>query len=286
MKYVVITGVSSGIGRATTAELIEHGYQVFGSVRKEKDAAEAQARFGPAFTPLIFDVTDEAAVKAAAEKTSALLSGRRLAGLVNNAGIGGGGGPLLYQPMDEFRRSFEVNVFGVFAVTQAFLPLLMGGPSPSEQPGRIINLSSVGGKIAFPFLGAYAGSKHALEAMSDALRRELMLFGIDVIVIEPGSVSTDIWDKAEQVDISRYAQTGYAPILARMRQEFIKSGRTGLKAEVVGRTIRQALESAHPKTRYALPDNWITGWVLPRMLPDRWLDRIVAARTGLKRSDK
>ena len=282
-KAVVITGVSSGLGRAAAEELADHGYDVFGSVRRESDAAGLRERLGARFIPLLFDVTDEAAVRAAAAQVADILGGRGLAGLVNNAGIGIGG-PLLYQPLEEIRRVFEVNVLGALSVTQAFLPLLGAKLPQAHAPGRIVNISSVGGKIAFPFLGAYSASKHALEAASDALRRELSIYGIDVIVIEPGAVRTAIWDKAEQEDLSsRYAGTDYAVIAARFQKGFIEGGRAGMPAEVIGRVIREALESPRPKTRYALPTNRLTGWIIPRLLPDRWLDRLIVSRVGLVR---
>ena len=282
MNHVVITGASTGIGRATAQDLVAHGYQVFGSVRRGADAIALQTQLGQNFTPLLFDVTDEAGVKAAADTVAGRLNGQGLFALVNNAGIGIGG-PLMHQPLAEVRRNLEVNVLGTLAVTQAFLPLLGARLPQTTAPGRIINLSSVGGKLTFPFLGAYAASKHALEAMSDALRRELMLYGIEVSVIEPGAVRTPIWDKAEQEDAARYQQTDYAGILVRFQEEFIARGRAGISAERVARVIRQALESRSPRARYAVPDHFLTGWLIPRWLPDRWLDRVIASQIGLAR---
>ena len=282
MKHVVITGSSTGIGRAAAQELATHGYHVFGSVRREADAAELQAQLGQNFTPLLFDVTDEAAIKAAADRVADQLVGQGLFGLINNAGVGGGG-PLMHQPIAEVRRMFEINVLGTLAVTQAFLPLLGARRPRPQSPGRIVNVSSVGGKITPPFLGAYSGSKHALEAMSNALRRELSIYGIDVIVIEPGSVKTAIWDKAEHEGFAiKYADTAYGPIAAPFERAFIAQGRAGVAPEVVAGVIRRALESQRPRARYALPDDPILGWLLPRLLPDRWLDRLMAARFGLQ----
>lgn len=282
MKYVVITGVSTGIGRAAAGDLAANGYHVFGSVRKQADADTLKTQIGENFTPLLFDVTDHDAVKAAAEQVSDTVKGQGLAGLVNNAGIGIGG-PLQHIPLDQLRLQFEVNVFGLIAVTQAFLPLLGAKLPQTHPPGRIINVSSVGGKLSFPFLGAYNGSKFAVESMSDVLRRELMLYGIDVIVIEPGSVQTAIWDKAEEADVSPYLNTDYAPILERFSKYFISTGRAGKSPEALARIIREALENPRPKTRYATPDNYLMGWLLPRLLPDRWLDRLIASQLGLKR---
>ena len=282
MKYVVVTGASTGIGRAAAIEFAANDYHVFGSVRKQADADTLKTQIGANFTPLLFDVTDTPAVKAAAEQVAGILNGQGLAGLVNNAGIGIGG-PLQHVPLDQLRLQFEVNVIGLMAVTQAFLPLLGAQLPQTHPPGRIVNVSSVGGKLSFPFLGPYSGSKFALESMSDVLRRELMLYGIDVIVIEPGSVQTAIWDKAEQADASPYVNTDYAPILERFMKFFISTGRAGKSPEALARIIREALEHPRPRTRYATPDNYLMGWLLPRLLPDRWLDRMIASQLGLKR---
>ena len=179
-KYVVVTGTSTGIGHASAAELIAHGYHVFGSVRNEADGERLQAELGPAFAPLVFDVTDSDAVYSAAEAVEDVLGDDNLVGLVNNAGIAVAG-PLMDIEMDKVRHQFEVNVLGVLTVTQAFLPLLGACEDASEPPGRIVNISSVSGHTAYPFLGPYCASKHALEAFSDSLRRELLLYGVDVI---------------------------------------------------------------------------------------------------------
>ena len=189
MKAIVITGVSTGIGYAATAVFIQRGYHVFGSVRKAADAKRLQAEMGAQFTPLLFDVTDKVGVQTAVSQVRAALGEKNLTALINNAGIVTPG-PLMHMPSDSFRQQFQVNLFGLFDVTQAFLPLLGARKHNAGLPGRIINISSVSGKIAYPFMGAYAASKHALEAYSDSLRRELMLYGIDVILIQPGTTRT------------------------------------------------------------------------------------------------
>jgi NAD(P)-dependent dehydrogenase (short-subunit alcohol dehydrogenase family) len=281
MKYVVITGVSTGIGYAAAADLAANGYGVFGSVRRPEDADRLSAELGQHFTPLLFDVTDEGAIRAAASQVEKAVGQVGLFALVNNAGIAVPG-PLMHLTADELRHQFEVNLISVLTVTQAFLPLLGAKKNAGHPPGRIINISSISGRVAYPFMGAYAASKHALEAMSDAWRRELLLYGIDMIVIEPGSVRTPIWDKAEQQDVARYADTDYAPILAGIQKEFVQRGRHGIPVERVSRVIRQALESERPKSRYVLARSRLTGWLLPRWLPDRYFDRLVAKRLGLK----
>ena len=283
MKYVVITGVSSGTGSAAALELAGRGYHVFGSVRRAGDAARLQTALGERFTPLLFDVTDAGAIGGAAEQVAAAVGSDGLAGLVNNAGIAVSG-PLMHVRLDDLRRQLEVNVVGVVAVTQAFLPLLGARPDPGHPPGRIVNIGSVSGRIAYPFLGPYAASKHALEALSDSLRRELLPFGVDVILIEPGSVATPIWDKAEQEDYSRYAATAYGPMLQQFAQAAVKRGRKGMPVERVARTIAFALKHPHPRARYPLINHRITGWWLPRFLPVRWFDRIVARVLGVRKA--
>lgn len=283
MKHIVITGVSTGIGKATAELLINHGYHVFGSVRKESDASELQEKFGANFTPLLFDVTDVTAVKSAAEYVKNCIGSEQgLTALINNAGIGIGG-PMMYQSLEEIRHHFEVNVFGVISVSQAFLPLL-GAQHPQHfNPGKIINMSSVSGKLVFPFLGAYAASKHALEAVSDAMRRELMIFGIDLIVLEPGSVNTEIWDKVERQNFNIYKNSEYASILSNFQKRVLESGRAGVSPSVIARTILRVLESKSPKSRYAVTGSKLTSWLIPRILPDRLIDRIIAKQIGLNK---
>jgi len=279
MGSVVVTGVSTGIGWGTTKVLIKNGHRVFGSVRKQADADRLQKEFGANFVPLVFDVVDAKAVQAGAAKVREALKGEMLMGLVNNAGIAVSG-PLLYITPDEFREQMVVNLIGVLNVTQAFAPLVGADTSLKVKPGRIVNISSVGGKRAFPFIGPYAASKHALEGFSEALRRELMLFGIDVIIVGPGAVKTAIWDKAEQVDTSRYANTPYAASLQRFSDFFLATGRKGLAPEKLGRVIMHALTTAKPKTRYAVVPNFMQDRLVPALMPKRMLDRIVAGRLG------
>ena len=212
MNYIVITGVSSGIGYGAAKEFASHGYHVFGSTRQMQDAARIKAEIGTNFTPLLFDITDGEAVKEAARQVEVITGKEGITGLINNAGIATCG-PIMHQPLDEIRSQFEVNVIGQISVIQAFLPLLGARKSMRNKPGRILNISSVGGKLAAPFLGAYAGSKHAMEGISQSLRRELQLYGIDVIVIGPGAVNTSIWDKETVQDLSKYSQTDYAESL-------------------------------------------------------------------------
>lgn len=278
-QSVVVTGVSTGIGWAITKTLIGNGFQVFGSVRKPADAQRLQAEFGEAFTPLVFDVTDEAAVRTAARQVEAALNGQTLAGLVNNAGIAVAG-PLLHLPVEEFRQQLEVNLTGVVIATQAFAPLL-GAESPvRKSPGRIVNISSVGGKNANPFMGPYCTTKFGLEGLSESLRRELLPFGVDVVIVAPGAVATPIWDKADSVDINRYANTAYAPALARMKAFMLSIGKSGLPPEAIGQAVHVALTAPKPKTRYVVSPDPLQV-ILGQTLPKRTLDRIIGKRLGL-----
>ncbi|MGD0142905.1 MAG: SDR family NAD(P)-dependent oxidoreductase [Rhizomicrobium sp.] len=281
MRSVVVTGASTGIGWGCAKVLIAKGFRVFGSVRKEADAARLAKELGPNFVPVIFDVTDAAAVKAGADAVAAKLAGEPLFGLVNNAGIAVPG-PLLHLDIDEFRHQLEVNVTGQLIVTQAFAPLLTAQPGRKSEPGRIVMISSVGGKNASPFVGAYSASKFALEGLSESLRRELMLFGIDVIVVAPGAVATPIWDKAETVDVARYANTPFASALGKVRDYMLTSGRKGLKPERLGRAVWRALTTAKPKTRYVVTPDRMQNFMLG-VLPKRMIDRTIAGRLGLTR---
>ncbi len=281
MKHVLITGVSTGIGHAAAQAFITRGYHVYGSVRRQADADRLQGQLGPQLSPLLFDVTDHAAIAAAAKKVKAEIAKEGLACLINNAGLSTSG-PLMSQPLDDIRHQFEVNVIGLFAVTQAFLPLLGAGRNPGHPPGRIINISSVGGKIAVPFIGAYVGSKHALEGMSHSLRKELQLYGIDVIIVGPGAVKTAIWDKPSATEIGIFAGSDYEPMITKFQKLFVTQAKAnGLPAEVLGRRLVQIFEMRKPKTRYAIVPNWLSDWIVPRVLPDRLMDRLIGKATGL-----
>lgn len=282
MKSVVVTGASTGIGWGCVKILTGHGFHVFGSVRKQADADRLSKEFGAAFTPLIFDVTDAEAVKRGAETVEKALGGAMLAGLVNNAGIAVAG-PLLYLPIDELRQQMEVNLIGQMIVTQAFAPLLGADRSRKGEPGRIVMMSSIGGKNAFPFMGPYSASKFALEGLSESLRRELMLFGIDVILIRPGAVATPIWDKADQVDIAPFANTPYFKALGNIKKVMLEQGRNGYPPERIGRAVLKALTKSRPKTAYVENPNKAQGLAVS-LLPKRVADAAIATMVGLKRA--
>jgi NAD(P)-dependent dehydrogenase (short-subunit alcohol dehydrogenase family) len=279
MRSVVITGASTGIGWATAKLLLGRGFRVFGSVRKQADADRLKSEFGANFIPLLFDVTDEAAVLAAASEVRAALGGETLAGLVNNAGIAVAG-PVLELAADQCRHQMEVNVIGPIIATQAFGPLLGSDASLKGPRGRIVMISSVAGRTGNPLMSAYSASKYAIEGLAESLRRELMLFGIDVVIIAPGAVKTPIWSKAEEVDISAYRNSPYFPALQRVREFMLHLGTIGLPPERIAERIADALTSASPKVRYSITPDPMRH-LISALLPKRMIDRIIAKRLGL-----
>ena len=280
MEYILITGVSTGIGHSTAENLINSGYSVFGSVRNKKDADRLQSEFGPNFIPLIFDVTDEKAIELAVKKVKSIVRERGLAALVNNSGIALGG-PLQYTPTDVFRKQFEVNLFGVVSVTRLFLSLL-GAYKGSKNKGKIVMISSVSGKRSYPFVAPYTASKHALEALSDSLRREMMLYGIDVVIIEPGPIKTPIWDKAPSVEDNPFIGTDYESALRKFYGQMVTKGKMeGLPVDQVGKLITKVIRISNPKTRYVITGRKWFDYILPGILPDRWIDRLFAKFLGI-----
>lgn len=284
-KTIVVTGASTGIGWGIACVLVEKGFNVFGTVRKEADANRLKSEFGAAFTPLLMDVTDQPAVERAADQVRESLGRSTLGGIVNNAGISVVG-PLLHMPLAEFRRQLEVNLISPLLLIQTFAKLLGTDQTREGDPGRIVNISSVGGRMGGPFLGAYAASKHGLEGMSESLRRELMLHGIEVILIEPGYVNTPILDKAEAEDFGIYRDTEYAAILDRFAKRFVAEGRRGLSPRAIGEAVHRALTVRHPKVRYTIVKQRFKNWTVPVLLPKRILDGLIGKQLGLVPSRK
>ena len=273
-RAVVVTGASSGIGRASALMLARSGFRVFAGVRKEEDA-EALEEAAPAgrLKPLFIDVTDEHLVASAASTVKEAVGGEGIAGLVNNAGIGEAW-PLEYVPLEEFKRQFEVNVFGHLAVTQAFLPLIRAAT------GRIVNVGSVGGRITMPFGGTLSAPRHALVAVNDALRMELYPWGIHVALIEGGSISTGAVDKLEaaaEATIDRLPVAGrarYADAYRTAVARALAHTRGGSAPEVVADAIFRALTEPTSKTRYPVGADARVLLALSAVLPDRLLDRL------------
>ncbi|GAB3641531.1 SDR family NAD(P)-dependent oxidoreductase [Spirosoma arcticum] len=277
-RNILITGASTGIGYGATKQFIRKGYTVFGSVRTQADADRLQTELGVNFVPLLFDVTDTDAVNAAAQLLTDRLTGSGLGGLINNAGIAIGG-PLQHQPMDVIQQQFEVNVLGLLRVTQAFLPLLGARDNHPVRPGRIQNISSVNGQVAIPFMGAYVGSKHAVEGLSHSLRRELNLYGIKVIIVGPGAVKTPIWGKNTPIDA--YEQTAYYPAMQRFQKQVRAAESRGFSVEYLGERIVQIHETPRPSIRYAVVPQKLIGWTLPRVLPAKTFDWLIGRISGL-----
>jgi NAD(P)-dependent dehydrogenase (short-subunit alcohol dehydrogenase family) len=268
LKTVLVTGASSGIGKACAARLARKGWRVLAGVRREGDA--------PAGTEeILLDVTDADQIRGAADRVD------ELHGLVNNAGIAVAG-PLEFLPVDQFRHQLEVNVTGQVAVTQALLPALRRGR------GRIVFMGSIAGKSALPFLAAYAASKHALEAVADSLRIELAPWGIDVTIVEPGSIKTPIWTRsADRADETQATLDGrleelYGPSIARFRKLALARGAAGAPAEKVAAVVEDALTGARPPTRRLVGRDARIRAAF-ELLPDRLRDRVL--RRILVRTD-
>jgi NAD(P)-dependent dehydrogenase (short-subunit alcohol dehydrogenase family) len=284
MKSAVVTGSSTGIGWGCAKVLIGHGWRVFGSVRKEADAERLSSEFGANFVPLLFDVTDASAVGKGADAVAAALGNATLDGLVNNAGVAMAG-PLLYLDVDEFRQQLEVNLTGQLIVTQAFAPLLGADTSRAGKPGRIVDITSTGGREANPFMGPYNTSKFGFEGFTESLRRELILFGIDVIAVAPGPIATPIWDKADQMDVTRYQNTPYWEALNKIKSYMLQMGRAGLPPEKVGEVVYRALTRAKPKVHYTVTPKSFQDFIT-KNLPKRAVDNIIAGRLGFKQKAK
>ncbi|MFD0861759.1 SDR family oxidoreductase [Sungkyunkwania multivorans] len=271
MKNVLVTGVSSGIGKAVAQSFLNRNYRVFGSVRNEKDAERLQNEFGENFVPLLFDITDQQAIDEAKKKLETHLDGAGLDCLVNNAGVSVNG-PLAYIDLEQVDFQMKVNVLGLLRVTQAFLPLL--GFNSDHRPGRIVNISSAAGKSTRPFMAPYSASKHAVEALSDGLRRELMDFGIEVIVIEPGPIQSEIWSKARETE-NVYRNTPYEKIYDNMNKAVDGMEGVAIPAEKVGELVVNAVEKKKPRTRYLIaPKKWLF-WLAINVFPDRFLDKML-----------
>lgn len=276
-QAVLVTGSAKGIGHAVVERLSREGMLVYAGVRRPEDAEKWRSLGLGTVHPLLLEVTDEASIAAAAQEIGESLGGAKLVGLVNNAGIAVGG-PLEFLPVSELRRQLEINVIGQIAVTQAVLPLLR------QSQGRIVNMGSIAGRSALPMMGAYAASKFALEALTDALRVELIPAGIEVSIIEPGVIATPIWDTsikaADEVikQMPREALAYYGRIIEAVRSR-ASGGMGGLPPAVVADAVVHALTARRPKTRYLVGKD-ARARVRFQKLPDRLRDRIIARRLG------
>lgn len=275
-RGVVVTGAGSGIGAACVARLQAGGFQVFAGVRRDEDARVLRQRAADRIVPLRLDVTDATSIRTALETVAGAVGSRGLWGLVNNAGVAVAG-PLELVPLELLRHQLEVNVVGQVAVIQAFMPLLR------QARGRIVNMGSISGLVALPFLGPYAASKFALEGLTDSLRVELRPWGIHVAIIEPGAVATPIWRKslAGFDDMSRgfaqQARADYGPVIAGLRAAALARSDDGLPPDRVGDAVVHALTARRPKTRYLVGRDARLRARL-RLIPDAVRDGLIARR--------
>lgn len=281
---VLITGASTGIGADCARRLDRMGFTVFAGVRKCADGEALQAKASDRLIPVQLDVTSQADIAAAIATVSEHTNGSGLLGLVNNAGVAVAG-PQEFITLDDWREGFEVNVFGTAAMTKASIPLLR------RSRGRIVNVSSLAGKVAMPFFGPYAASKHAMEAMSDALRLELQPWGMHVVVVEPGSIATPIWEKGVgrargiRAEMPPRAEEHYGETMERMLKGAAKFGETGGPTRDVSRAIIHALTAKRPRTRYVVGRDARIAISASRFLPDRLRDRFVTKVTKVPRRD-
>jgi NAD(P)-dependent dehydrogenase (short-subunit alcohol dehydrogenase family) len=272
---IVVTGASTGIGRACALHFDRIGFRVFAGVRRDEDAERLRADGSERLTPVMIDVTDSASIRQAADRVAAELGEQPLKGLVNNAGIAVSG-PVEYLPIEEVRKQLEVNFIGQVAVTQAFLPMLR------RSRGRVVNIGSVGGEVALPFLSPYAASKHAIEGFSDSLRREVGSLGVHVSVVRPGAIQSEIWERgnaaADEVlaKVPPEALDVYGDAVRGARAAANQRAQEAIPAQEVADVVEHAITSDRPKTRYVVGRTGKAMVALERWLPDRVFDRLVA----------
>ena len=267
-RAVLVTGASTGIGEATALRMKGAGWDVFAAARKDSDLERLREA---GLNPVRLDVTDPDTIAAA----RGALDGRGLSGLVNNAGVAVSA-PIELVPLDDLRQQLEVNLVGQVAVIQAFMPDIR------EAKGRIVNVSSIGGRIALPLVGPYAASKFALEAVSDSLRRELRPWGIHVSLVEPGAVTTPIWDKGRATADRLEAEMGeagrrlYGPLADRIREETEKIPDRGVAPDAVAKVIEHALTASRPKLRYVVGRDAKIRLKIKALVGDRRFDALIA----------
>jgi NAD(P)-dependent dehydrogenase (short-subunit alcohol dehydrogenase family) len=275
MRSVLVTGASTGIGRATALRMDAEGWRVFAAVRREEDAAALGEAASDRLVPVMLDVTEAGQIAAALEQVAAKVGDAGLDGLVNNAGIAVLS-PLETIPVDDFRRQIEVNLTAQVAVTQAFLPLVR------KATGRIVFVSSIGGRMALPFGAPYHASKYGIEAVADCLRQELRPWRIEVAVIEPGSIDTPIWERGERIadEVSERAHGSqeelYGKTIERFRAGVKRTAERGIPPEKVAKSILHALTAGRPRTRYVVGTDARGQAIARRLLPDRAFDALVA----------
>ena len=270
--FVLITGVSTGIGYNATKYLIDQGYSVLGSVRKRTDADRISAELGQNYYPLIFDVTNPDQLRKAKEEVDEILGDNKLKALVNNAGIAKGG-PIELLSDEDFRWQMEVNLFAVRNVTNTFLPLLKGNRDQKVQGGKIIMISSISGYFNSPYNGAYCISKHAVESLAEIYRRELYMYNIDVVSLQPGPIASEIWKK--NIDVCKdYEDSDYQVLCRRADKVLRKSKDSALDPIVVSKLIARSIERKS-KLSYVINRNLFGTIVFTKWIPRRWMDKIL-----------
>jgi NAD(P)-dependent dehydrogenase (short-subunit alcohol dehydrogenase family) len=280
MSDLLVTGASTGIGRACVAYLAGKGHTVFAGVRKESDATSISDEIGERAVPVILDVTDAEAIERAATYIRSRVGPSGLAGLVNNAGVAMGG-PLEYLPIESWRMQLEVNVIGQIAVTQAMMPLLR------DATGRIVFIGSIGGRTGTPLMGPYNASKFALEGIAESFRQEIAPFGMKVVLIEPGAVKTAIWEKGRgqaddlERDLPAEAVERYRPLIGAVRKLIDRQDKMGVQPVRVAHVVERALFSERPRSRYLVGMDAKIGGALARVLPDGTKDALTARLTGM-----
>ena len=278
-KSIMITGVSTGIGLGTLNYFIKNGFHVYGSVRNSKDAKKLKKTYKERFTPLIFDVTKEIQLKKAVTLVKKNLKGSNLLALVNNAGVAISG-PLLLQKVRDFEKQIDINLNGAFRVIKYFAPLCGAEKNNNSAKGVIFNISSISGKIGMPGVGAYTASKFGLEGLSHTLRRELMKYEVDVVIIGPGPIKTEIFDKIDKKFLQSLRKTDYAKAASIIPKRMKNAKKISFPAEEVGKLIFNALHDPNRKTRYTITPSRMMYWTLPMLLTDRMLDKLIQGRSG------
>ena len=281
MRTVLITGISTGIGKSIAIKLLEKKFYVIGSVRKAEDASELESMYPDNFKSIVFDVTNKDDIYNSVSIVEDFLKQKKsyLCSVVNNAGIAIGG-PIRYIDIEIFKKQFDVNFFGLINVTKAFLDLLI---ESNKYPlkNKIINIGSISGKRSYPFVGPYTASKFALEGLTDSLRRELLIHNLDVVLIEPGPIKTPIWSKVPNIEDNPFLNTEYEIPLRKFNKGYIKLGVDGFPPKMIGERVVKILSTNNPKTRHVITPKIFKNFLIPGFLPDRWVDRMTGKMLGL-----
>jgi len=283
MRTILVTGVSTGIGKAIAEELLRtKEFYVIGSVRNKDDSIGLKEKFENLFYEVIFDVTKKDEILNAKKDIEEILKNNKsyLSCLINNSGIAIGG-PVRYLDVDLFRKQFEVNLFGLIEVTKVFLDLLIDS-NTYKMKNKIINIGSISGKRSYPFVAPYTSSKHALEGFNDALRRELLLHDVDVVLIEPGPIKTPIWNKVPDIEDNPFLKTEYEIPLRKFNKGYLKAVEAeGYSPNIIGQKVVDIMSTNKPKTRYVITPSILKNYFIPGFLPDRFIDRLIGKMLGL-----